>query len=141
MNIKLESIDRKTGEVDVLEPINSFDDLERLIQDALMDRVKTYEAQALLAGARIRCARRKLALQDGLFNAYADNLDFAEDSKYWKSTFESKKVRDQLCAENPEYATQSKELDEIQALLGCIEVTTDFIKAVQWSSWGRKQPS
>lgn len=135
----MESIDRKTGEVDVLEPINSFDDLEKLIQDVMMDRVKTYEAQALLAGARIRLAQKKLAYQDGLFNAYADKLDFAEDSKYWKSTFDAKKIRDQLSVENPEYAAQAKELDKIQALLGCVEVVTDFVKAVQWSSWGRKQ--
>ncbi len=135
----MESLHKDTGEVFELEPINSFEDLEKLIQDVMMNRVKTYEAQALLAGARIRLSRRKLACQDGLFNAYADKLDFTEDSKYWKSTFDAKKIRDQLTVENPEYAQQAKELDNIQALLNCIEVVTDFVKATQWSSWGRKQ--
>ena len=108
------------------------------MQDVLLNRLKFYEAQALLVGFRIRLAKKKLAFQDGIYNAYVDKLDFSDESKYWKSTFDAKKVKDQLAAENEEYHKQAKELDMIHELLRCIEATTDFVKSVQWSSWGRK---
>jgi len=134
----MDSIDKKTGEVYELEPLDNLLDLEKLINSLLLNQVTFSESLAMLLGFRIKLYRRKPAFQDGMFNAYAEKLDFSEDSKYWKSTFDAKKIRDQLMVENKEYSRQSREVDKIQDLLKAIDALEALTKSMMYSSWGHK---
>jgi hypothetical protein len=137
MSTTLGVLNKKTGEVDGLIVPGTFEELEELIGDLMMNRVQFFEALGLLSVAKMRLYKRKLQLQDGVYNAYVDTLDFSDGANYWKSAFQASKIKDQLYTENEEYKSQAKELDQINSLSSCVDTTVDFVKGLERSTWGR----
>lgn len=133
----MEVKDRNTGEVYEYEHLVGFESLQKLMADLMMDRIPYFAAMALVSHLKSNIYKRKLAIQDGLYNAYIDALDFDENSQYWKSTFSATKIRDKIAAENDEYKAQSTELDHLNALASCADEVFDTIKALERSAWGR----
>jgi len=131
-----EVFDNETGEV--LEPITRAEHVRELIFKMMKGTIKPYEANGLLLGAKLYFSQHSVEIEDAMFRREIEELDFTEESKYWKSTFEMKKLRTKLRSEDPDYDELYKQHEQLSLAKGLIDMAESTIKMVNWSPWGTR---